>query len=106
MLNWLTDDGKRVNVDKVNNQVALDEIATKIAERTGDDFIKQYWMQDGASCHNAGTTIDYLKVAFKDRYIATKENSEGLFWPPYSCEMNVLERNVWVILEDRVNKSE
>ena len=31
---------------------------------------------------------------------------EGLFWPPYSCDLNVLDRCIWGILDNRVNGQE
>lgn len=101
---WLDNKGNRINVDKYNYVSAMDRIVVEIMKRTGDKFDDQYWMQDGASCHNSGDAMAYIQQVFKDRYIATNPNGEGLFWPPYSCEMNVLDRCIWGILEARVNK--
>lgn len=59
-------------------------------------------MQDGASDNNATSTIDFIKYTFGDGYIATRPNDrDRLFQPPYSCEMNIRDRCIWGILEDR-----
>ena len=100
-MNWLDENGKRITIKKQNYIAAIDEIICEMKKRINDDSVweEQYYMQDGTSSHTAKETMEFKKFNFGQRFISLEVNEEGLYWPLSSCETNVLDRNIWGIME-------
>ncbi|GFU21311.1 DUF4817 domain-containing protein [Trichonephila clavipes] len=51
-----------------------------------------WFQQDGATCHTARATIDFLKDTFGDRLIS---RFGPVNWPPRSCDLTPLDYFLW-----------
>ncbi|GFW23219.1 DUF4817 domain-containing protein [Trichonephila clavipes] len=56
-------------------------------------LLEELWFQqDGATCHTARATIDFLKDTFGDRLIS---RFGPVNWPPRSCNLTPLDYFLW-----------
>ena len=58
---------------------------TKIEE---EDIGNIWFQQDGAMCHTAEATLDFLRLVFEDRIISRRAD---FVWPPRSCDLTSLD---------------
>ncbi|GFT34827.1 putative DD41D transposase [Trichonephila clavipes] len=63
-----------------------------IPELNNHDVQELRFQQDGATCHTAHTTIDFLKDTFGDRLIS---RFGPVNWPPRSCDLTPLDYFLW-----------
>ncbi|GFV40729.1 putative transposable element [Trichonephila clavipes] len=56
------------------------------------DVQELWFQQDGAICHTAHATIDFLKDTFGDRLIS---RFGPVNWPPRSCDLTPLDYFLW-----------
>ncbi|GFW41838.1 putative transposable element [Trichonephila clavipes] len=61
--------------------------------RFNNHDVQELWFQqDGATCHTARATIDFLKDTFGDRLIS---RFGPVNWPPRSCDLTPLDYFLW-----------
>ncbi|GFX53072.1 heat shock 70kDa protein 8 [Trichonephila clavipes] len=63
-----------------------------IPELNNHDVRELWFQQDGATCHTARATIDFLKDTFGDRLIS---RFGSVNWLPRSCDLNPLDFFLW-----------
>ncbi|GFX05496.1 putative DD41D transposase [Trichonephila clavipes] len=63
-----------------------------IPELNNHDVQERWFQQDGATCHTARVTIDFLKDTFGDRLIS---RFGPVNWPPRSCDLTLLDYFLW-----------
>ncbi|GFU60068.1 putative DD41D transposase [Trichonephila clavipes] len=63
-----------------------------IPELNNHDVQELWFQQDGATCHTARVTIDFLKDTFGDRLIS---RFGPVNWPPRSCDLIPLDYFLW-----------
>ncbi|GFX10028.1 DUF4817 domain-containing protein [Trichonephila clavipes] len=63
-----------------------------IPELNNHDVQELWFQQDGATCHTARATIDFLKDTFGDRLIS---RFGPVNWPPRSCDLTPLDYFLW-----------
>ncbi|GFV90669.1 transposable element Tc3 transposase [Trichonephila clavipes] len=63
-----------------------------IPELNNQDIQELWFQQDGATCHTARATIDFLKDTFGDRLIS---RFGPVNWPPRSCDLTQLDYFLW-----------
>ncbi|GFW76618.1 putative DD41D transposase [Trichonephila clavipes] len=63
-----------------------------IPELNNHDFQELWFQQDGATCHTARATIDFLKDTFGDCLIS---RFGPVIWPPKSCDLTPLDYFLW-----------
>ncbi|GFV71326.1 putative transposable element [Trichonephila clavipes] len=63
-----------------------------IPELNNHDDQELWFQQDGATCHTARATIDFLKDTFGDRLIS---RFGPVNWPPRSCDLTSLDYFLW-----------
>ncbi|GFX06377.1 DUF4817 domain-containing protein [Trichonephila clavipes] len=63
-----------------------------IPELNNHDVQELWFQQDGATCHTARATIDFLKDTFGDRLIS---RFGPVNWPPRSCDLSPLDYFLW-----------
>ena len=57
------------------------------------------WVQqDGATCHTAIVTIDFLHTVFKNRIISRKSD---VYWPPRSRDLTPLDYFLWGAVKNK-----
>ena len=59
-------------------------------------------MQDGATCHTAEATGDYLNTLFGDQVISGKTS---FAWSPNSPDLKLLDFFLWGYCKDNVSKN-
>ncbi|GFY28642.1 uncharacterized protein TNCV_3440091 [Trichonephila clavipes] len=59
-----------------------------IPELNNHDVQELWFQQDGATCHTARATIDFLKDTVGDRLIS---RFGPVNWPPRSCDLTPLD---------------
>lgn len=74
-------------------------VIPELKARLGSKFETCWWMQDGASSHTAGPTLEFLRQHFGPRIISNKSAIE---WPPYSPDLNPLDYWFWSHLKKAV----
>ncbi|GFX06839.1 uncharacterized protein TNCV_1201541 [Trichonephila clavipes] len=67
-----------------------------IPELNNHDIQELWFRQDGATCHTARATIDFLKDTFGDRLIS---RFGPVNWPPRSCDLTPLHYFLWVYVK-------
>ena len=68
---------------------------TKIEE---EDIGNICFQQDGATCHIAEATLDFLGPVFEDRIIGRRAD---VIWPPWSCDLTPLGYYLWGAVKDK-----
>ncbi|GFV65075.1 DUF4817 domain-containing protein [Trichonephila clavipes] len=63
-----------------------------IPELNNHDVQELWFQKDGATCHTARATIDFLKDTFGDRLIS---RFDPVNWPPRSCDLTPLDYFLW-----------
>lgn len=79
------------------------KVIPELKRRLGRDFDSCWWQQDGASCHTAGPTLQYLQSIFGNRIISNKAAVE---WPPYSPDLNPLDYWFWSELKSLIGEKD
>lgn len=69
----------------------------------GYDFRRIWWQQDGAPCHTATASLNFLRSVFGRQIISNKTDE---IWPPNSPDLNPLDYWFWNQLKVRVGVSE
>jgi len=88
-----------LNNDKLTAAKYRDQVLSKHVKSKGDDFFGgEAWtfQQDGAPCHTANTTQNYLRSNVPNFWSKEK-------WPPYSPDLNPCDYYLWGRLEAIVN---
>ena len=57
-----------------------------------------WFQQDGATCHTAEATLEFLRPVFGDRIINRRAD---VFWPPPSCDLTPLDYYLWGAVKDK-----
>ncbi|GFT73404.1 uncharacterized protein TNCV_150091 [Trichonephila clavipes] len=70
-----------------------------IPELNNHDVQELWFQQDGATCHTARATIDFLKDTFGDRLIS---RFGPVNWPPRSCDLTPLDYFLWCYVKSLV----
>lgn len=95
------DDGRTTTVNQFNYQEVIGKFQQELrSNRLG--ATTAWFMQDGATCHTAITTREYLKTLFKDRVISGKTEFP---WSPNSPDLNPLDYFLWGYCKDNVYKN-
>ncbi|GFX03977.1 DUF4817 domain-containing protein [Trichonephila clavipes] len=80
-----------------NSQASL-ELIYRPTENNHD--VQELWFQqDGATCHTARATIDFMKDTFGDRLIS---RFGPVNWPPRSCDLTPLDYFLWSYVKSLV----
>ena len=75
-----------VTVNDVRYRAMLNEfLCPKIEEDDIDDI---WFQQDGATCHTANVTINFLRTVFENRIISRNPDID---WPPWNCDLTLLD---------------
>ena len=62
--------------------------------------LENFWFQqDGATCHTANTTMDYLRRKFPGRVVSKNGDID---WPPRSPDLTPPDFFLWGFLKSRV----
>ena len=64
----------------------------------GEDIGNIWFQQDGATCHTAEATLDFLRPVFEDLIIKRRAN---VVWPPWSCDLTPLDYYLWGAVKDK-----
>ena len=102
---FVDDDGKTTTVNQHNYQSVVKQFYSEIrSNRLG---IRDLWfMQDGATCHTAKSTLAYLKSLFGNRIISGNRSGVPDFpWSPNSPDLNPLDFFLWGYCKDSVYKN-
>ncbi|GFU62445.1 DUF4817 domain-containing protein [Trichonephila clavipes] len=70
-----------------------------IPELNNHDVRELWFQQDGATCHTARATIDFLKDTLGDRLISC---FRPVNWPPRSCDLTQLDYFMWSYVKSLV----
>ncbi|GFU75318.1 transposable element Tc3 transposase [Trichonephila clavipes] len=70
-----------------------------IPEMNNHDVLELWFQKDGAICHTARATIDFLKDMFGDRLIS---RLGPVNWPPRSCDLTPLDYFLWSYVKSLV----
>ncbi|GFY00338.1 transposable element Tc3 transposase [Trichonephila clavipes] len=70
-----------------------------IPELNNHDVQELWFQQDGATCHTANATMDYLKDTFGDRLIS---RFGPVNWSPRSCDFTPLDYFLWSYVKSLV----
>ena len=63
-----------------------------------EDDMDIWFQQDGATCHTANVTIDFLRTVFENRIISRNSDAN---WPPRSCDLTPLDYFLWGAVKDK-----
>lgn len=91
------DDGATVTVNAERYRAMIRDYVMPILE--GNDMEDYWFQQDGATCHTAGATIDFLKPLFPNRLISKKGDFD---WPPRSPDLTAPDFFLWGYLKSKV----
>ncbi|GFV90113.1 uncharacterized protein TNCV_4378291 [Trichonephila clavipes] len=84
------DEGHNVTVNGDRYKAMITNLF--IPELNNHDVQELGFQQDGATCHTARATIDFLKDTFGDRLIS---RFGPVNWPPRSCDLTPLDYFLW-----------
>lgn len=77
------------------------DVIPELKRRLGQSFEDCWFQQDGAPCHTAASSTEYLKSVFGHRLISNKTD---FIWPPYSPDMSPLDYWFWSTLRLLIGK--
>ena len=78
--------GEAVTVNGDRYQAMLNEFM--FTEIQKEDIGNIWFQQDGATCHTAEVTLDFLRPVFEDRIFSRRAD---VVWPTRSCDLTPLD---------------
>lgn len=91
------DDGKTTTVNGERYRAMIKDIVMPIVRRNG--LVNYWFQQDGATCHTARATINFLRPLFPGRLVSKNGDYD---WPPRSPDLTPPDFFLWGYLKSKV----